>query len=655
MSKSLQIWDKATASQELAKRLREAKEYRSRYENHWENAEQLVFDSEGGLGGSNIGSHPSFGSELAGSELDFSNITQNCARVFRNFNFIHSQMSANPPSVIAEPTTDDMDDRLAARAADRLVSHGRTTYDMAESIDIQAYNTLTYGTGYLKLVYDSGQGEIVDIDEDDNLVMEGDLDIRTPNVWNIFLDHHAESSSKVRYVFEEIKMELSHAIGKWPEHKEILEKQATGQDSASSTTYDYSKPGKEVSVYEYWEKGLSENGYDGRYILHLKDGTILGDIQPNPHRFMAAETVRQVKKKYENKGEKFIQAILEKIPQKAELPYHILTHVDIPNSPYGKSILDFVAPIQQNLNRLMLTALDNAAAHGAVRLVLPSANEIEDDSLVNSSFKVIKVDGPAGAYQLHMPALLGDLGPMMDREMQQIDDIMGVNDSQFGQIKRETSNAALQSAAAQGSMIRRRLFNKYTKTVEGIYKQYLKLVRKHFDTDRLYHLIGKEHPLEALEVKTMDLDGGYDLKVTYGTSFSLDPLTRREEIIQLMPFFEKTGVPNSTIADMMQLNELRGMYDKTRVAKERQMEVIEMMVETGYYIRPEPNQDHKNMLAAALDYVMTREFADLDQEYKDLINRHIDERKSMGASEETTGVPEAPALPPMPITNMDAI
>lgn len=637
-------WDKNTAKRELSKRLREATEYRARFEAYWEANEQMIFDAEGMLNTGSNYSHPEFGSFQQGSSLDSANVNQNVAYAFRNLNFIHSQMSANPPTVVAEPVTTDPDDRLAALAADRLVSHGRTTYNMADRVDMFTLNTLVYGIGYFKIVWDSGQGEIIDVDEEGNLQLEGDIDIRIPNVWNMYIDQHAEETKTVRYMFEKIHLELSHAQAKWPEHADLLESVAAANKPNPNLTGQLSddKPGREVEIYEYWEKGLPENGYDGRYCLHLKDGTILGDVKPNPHRFLAAETVRKIKQKYADLGEAVIQEKLDKIPQKAELPYHILTHIDLPGTVYGKSVLDYVGPIQMNLNRLMLTALDNAAAHGAVRLILPESSEIEDDSIVNTSFRVIKVSGQVGAYDMKMPALLGDLGPMMDRERQQIDDIMGVNDSQFGTMKRETSNAALQSAAAQGSMIRRRLFNKYTKAVEDIYRQFLKLTRKHIETERLYHIIGKEHPLEALEVKTMDLDGGYDLKVTYGASFSLDPLTRRGEIMQLMPFFEKTGVPSSTIVDMLQLNELRGMYDKNRVAKERQMEIFDEMIETQAYIAPQPNQDHVGMLAACLEYVMTREFFDLDEESKILINQHIEDRKQMGGAE------AAPQPAPMP-------
>lgn len=646
----LQVWDKTKAKKELSKRLREAKEYRERFEYFWEKNEQLMFDADGGFQTTSVNSSPEYGTYIENSGLDSAQVNQNSAYAFKNLRYIHSQMSANPPTVLAEPTTSDPDDRIAAMAADRMVSHGRQIYELADKIDLQCLHTLVYGTGYLIELWDSGLGEIIDVDDNGELNLEGDISIRIPSVWDIYLDQHAEETSKIRYYFERQWLPVDSAMAQWPEYAELLEAAATDSkaNQHNMTALSEQKPGRVVEIYTYLEKGLPENGYDGRKALHLKDGTVLGQVEPNPHRFLSAETVRRVKKKYGALGEDVVQRKLEMIPQRAELPLHILTDIDVPQCVYGKSTLDYVGPIQDNLNRLMLTALDNAAAHAAIQVILPGGSELADDSLINVPYNVIKISGAQGPYHMQMPQLLGDLGPMMDREIQQINDIMGVNPSMFGQMQRETANATLQSAAAQGSMIRRRLFNKYTKTVEGIYRQFLKLCRKHIDIERLNHIIGKEHPLEARELKTMDLDGGYDLKVTYGASFSLDPIMRREEIARYAPMFKEAGVPNNIILEMLQLSELRGLYDRNKVARERQREIFDEMIDTGMYIAPEENQDHVNMLAAALEYVMTREYFDLDEDQKLLINQHIADRKQFGANQQATGT-ATPMGPPAPM------
>jgi hypothetical protein len=247
------IWDEAKAKQELATRFREASDYRSRFEGFWERNEQLMFDVDGGISSAPTNVAPEHGVFQYNSGLNTAQINQNSAYAFKNLRFIHSQMSSNPPTVLAEPTTSDPDDRLVASAADRLVTHGRQTYQLADHIDKLTLATLVYGTGCLKLVWDSTKGEIVDVTEDGEMVLEGDLTIKTPSIWDLYIDQHAEDINEIRYVFQRITMSTEEAVGRWPEHKEEIE-QSSSTDN--SNEYAQSKPGREIELYEYWEKGL---------------------------------------------------------------------------------------------------------------------------------------------------------------------------------------------------------------------------------------------------------------------------------------------------------------------------------------------------------------------------------------------------------------
>jgi len=38
-------------------------------------------------------------------------------------------------------------------------------------------------------------------------------------------------------------------------------------------------------MYEYWEKGLPQNGYVGRYCLCVVDGQTIGGMQANPESY----------------------------------------------------------------------------------------------------------------------------------------------------------------------------------------------------------------------------------------------------------------------------------------------------------------------------------------------------------------------------------
>ncbi len=335
---------------------------------------------------------------------------------------------------------------------------------------------------------------------------------------------------------------------------------------------------------------------------------------------------------------------IRKLPQMARLPYHILTDVDVPNSVWGKSSLEYSAPLQEVLGQIDTAYVDNIRAHGVARMVVSRQSEVDLD-LSNSPWDITKVDSNQAPFFMEVPQLMPEMTAARTNMIQGINDVMGVNEAMMGQQSREQSGASMQYATNQGNMIRRRLFNKYVLTVESIYKAILDLVRKHWTIERTIRVLGKEKAFESLAIKGTDIDGGYDVVGEYGVTLSLDPMTRREEIMALQPMFEKAGVPTRMSLKMMKLNELEGMYDKLQMAEDRQKELFDEMIATRGVIAPEEFQDHANMIAWAMDYFMTAEFKYLDGDSKEICREHIRLRIKQAAQEQSGGLSAQPQPP----------
>lgn len=629
------VWDEAQAKKELSKRLSAAMDARRSYEREWQLNEQTVFST--GLLSSTVDAGVSFNStnELTIGPVDSASSNVSVNYVMKNLRFIHSQMSANPPSVVPRPTSSDPDDRRKADAADRLVRYALRQYKLQEMQDRVNLACQIYGTAFGKAVWNPLKGEIVDFNEQtDEVEMEGDFDFTVPSVWFVFPDPDATCWEEVHYVFEEIPMRYEEALFMFPGKEEELEKFRVKQDYANMT--DTSMVGSSfvkkhaidsVRIFQYWEKGTPMNGMQGRFIWHLPDGTPLSSPQGlNPHRFT----------KVLRNGQPG--------PAKAELPYNILTDLDIPGTYWGKSVVSYAAALQDSLNRLDNVMLDILQAHGVARLLLPEGAEIADDSITNSTWDIIRYTGaipPNFMEPLPMPQGL----PMMrDRLMQGINDEMGLNDSMQGNMTRETSGFSLQYATQQGNMIRRRLFNKYVFFVEWTYKTFLSLVKENWKETRTIHVLGKEKAFEALDISGMDVASGYDIVTEFGTSLSLDPMTRREELLTLMPLFEKAGIKPRTLLNLLKLNEVDGAYDRAQMAADRQREIFEEMMASDIYIPPREMQEHQYMLEYAYDFIMTAEFKSLPEKLKVLIEQHIREREGLAAQG-----PAAQAVPPGPL------
>lgn len=649
MGIKLDTWDEAKTKAEILKRYKNASSARSSLvEDRWIRNERTVYASTSFQNLSYLQNSLESNYSTGIPSIDGSNSDVNSAQVFKNFRFIHAQMSSNPPTVAMRPASSDQEDHRKADAADRIVRWALRKYNLQEKVDQLSLNALLYGTAFIKTVWDASRGDIMGFDkEKEEIQLEGDIAITVPFLWNMYVDPDARSWDECKYVLEEVYMDFNEALIRFGRDKEdqlkaamIEDKQATQVGKSSNLQQSHYNS---VRLIEYWEIGLPSNGYLGRFCITTINGDVLEPCRPSPYRFKAAGAVSKIESS--DLPDEVKEARIESLPEKAHLPYHVLSDIDIPNMIWGKSFVEYASQLQDNLNKMDTAVLDNIQAHGVARMILPESAEINEESLTNSPWDVVKITGNQPPYFMSPPQLMPDMTTARVNHQQAIDAVSGVNENMFGQQSREQSGASMQYATNQGNMVRRRLFNKYVLAVESLYKGILNLVRKHWTVARVIHVIGKEKALEAIDVKGSDIDGGYDVVGEYGVTLSLDPITRREEILTLQPLFEKAGVPARTGLRMLKLNELEGMYDKLDMAANRQKAIFDEMIATGRYIAPKRFRDHENMIAWALDYFMSQEFESLPEDIQALCERHIEERTKVAASETSGGAAPAAAAP----------
>lgn len=664
MGIKVSTWDDDKASKEILRRYRQADDARRPMENAWIYSEQTLYSTTylGQIRSGATTVENQFNLGVPG--IDDSDLETNVAYVFKNFRFIHAQMSANPPSVAMRPQTSDQDDHRKADAADRISRWALRHYNLQEKQDQQNLHCLGYGTGFMKTVWDSTRGDIMDFDEETGeCELEGDISITVPFIWNIRLDPDAKAWDEVKWIMETIYMDFDEACARWPDKidelkaAKIEEREGSPNERGGRSSQLNDKHYNAVELLEYWETGLPTNGYLGRYCISTVPGKIIEPCRPSPFRFKQAGSISKIENNIKL-GDREKEVLVKRLPEKAQLPYHILTDIDVPNLVWGKSAVDYAAHVQENLCRLDSARLDNIRAAGTPKLILNENTEIAEDSLSDVAWDVVRITGTQPPYW-QAPA---QMMPQMDSERQNfiqgINDVMGVNEAMFGNQSREQSGASMQYATNQGNMIRRRLFNKYVLNVESVYKSILNLIRKHWTVERTIHVVGKERALEAIDVKGADIDGGYDVVGEYGVTLSLDPVTRREEILQLQPLFEKAGVPARTAMKMLKLNEVEGLYDELDLAENRQKEVFDIMIATHQYLAPEEQMDHENMIAWALHYFMTEEFQALAPEDQAMLKQHNKARGALAAQEKQGGQAapdaQAPGQPPGPVPTQAA-
>lgn len=624
----VQAWSPEKFKSELSRRLKYAKKYRQHFEEDWRKNERTVV-----YWNSRSPHEVVLTDDLMSLEMS-ENVPEGAPEMSVNFawkflRFLHSQLSANPPSVIARPASTDTSDRAKADAADRICRHAYSDKDMQEVFDQANLKALTYGTGWVRVLWDPDAGDTFEFDEaSGDLTMTGDIRVYSPSTWDVWIDPDAKTWAEVRYVFERVEMPKAEAIFLFgQEYADKLERVSKGKSAFDSELDSWREPEDVVEVFYYTEKALPINGMAGRQAVCLEDGTLLAPPSKN-----------------KNPGE--------------VLGYAQLADVDVADQVYGASFITYIRPLQDLLNRLDTAIVDAVAAHGVVRFIIPDGCEVEEE-FGNSNWDYLKITGAAGnePHFVNAPQLMPDIHRLRESLVAGIQEMAGVNDAMFGKTSREVSALSMQTMISAGSEIRRRLFNRYTLAVRDVFRMYLACAREYWNEPRTIMVIGKERSFEAADFKGSDINGGYDLVVEYGASLSLDPARRREEIIQLMPHLKEAGVDAKKVLRHIRLNELENIYDRLEVAAQRQKEYFDEMLAKGSYIPPREIQDHAAMLEYAYEYVMGAEFKYLREEEKELIEQHIREREQLAAKTAVNGQapPQggpapagAPAVPGVP-------
>lgn len=550
---------------------------------------------------------------------------QQYSEVFANYiqkdiRYLHSQLSNNPPSVVPQATSSDPKDRSAAQAANNVIKYCLRQYRIQEVKDLCSLWALVTGTGYTKTVWNPRIGDPLEYDpETKEVVLEGDIDAYVPKTWDIYCDPDAKTFKDVRFFFERFDIPAERALI-W-----------FGQFLPQGTC-DKDNPDKIVELYQYWEKGLPENGYQGRFCWCMPDGTLLQEqIGVNPHG---------PQKRLKN----------EQMFRTAQLPLQIFTDIDVPGTYIGVPTILFTVELQRELNFIDRLAFSSIRANGTSRLMMNNDTKLSDDSVTNDPYDILIYEGEIPPT-LQAPNPVSPIIPQIrDALAKQIPELNGINESMYGNISRETAGAALQYATQQGQSLRARTFTKFVQYVEDMYKSILSIVREHWDTPRLLSVEGKENAFNVIPFQGSDIEKGYEFMSKFGTDFSLDPQQRRQEIIQMWPIFKEIGVDPRLVASMLQLNDIESMFGSLTKAFERQKEIFDKMVAspTAEYIPPEELQEHKGMLKYAYDYIMSAEFFNLNNEaVKQNIIRHIKEREQFEqARAQVAGPAMAGSAPP---------
>lgn len=603
-------------------RLRWCKEDRKKVEDQWAKNE-IAYDSPDGFMSYDVtASAETLLDILPPTEEDDEDdiIEIGTNYIFKYTRFIHSQMSANPPSVAVGPTSSDISARNAADAADRLLRWGRKQYDFQEVFDQRNERVLKYGIGWIKILFDPNEGAILEHNPQTNeILMEGEIDIYSPDSRDVWIDCDAKRRSKIRYTFERLTMSLEEAYFRFPKSKAIIDEYINKSNHSSAMDTNHYED--RLEIYEYVEKGMPTNAGLGRRAYLFEHGPFIEKPTDNNH-------------------------------PGAGLPLKSLTYIDAERHLYGRSTIEYAIALQDAMNKLDTSVLDNIRVHNALNVVVAGGIDNEQDMKSNRAVKIIRVAGQGTVHYLAPPQLMPDIWRARQTYFEGMQDLFGINDSMLGIQRREQSAVSQQTSIESGLMLHRRLYLKSAKSVEEVSEDFLGIIKEEWKVPRTIQVLGKEKAFETADIKGADITHGYSVDATYGANLPLDPNMKREFLNLNLPLLKEAGLTAKDFIRHMGLNDVEGALDRATMAQDRQKEVFEEMI-AAYnaggpkYIMPEEGEDHLSRLEWCRYYRETSEFKYLADELKELIKQHIKERMELAAQEASQLLGQMPP-PPAP-------
>jgi hypothetical protein len=605
---------------DLADKLKDGKQRLERMRVEW-NAARATYQgvTQKGFGGVDADMVATF---LATAQQDNADqISLDSMRVLNNMYGLHSKLCISEPAVSCKPFNRDLESIKSSQYAQIAVEHIRQSTTLPSVLEKGVYlNTAVPGTGILFHGWDEEAGRVTtDAEvikaavqaeklEELELTLEGDLWFRSVSPDDFIIDPNAtEFDIDADWCMERHRIPLEEAIYRYPEKAAFLELEAEKAKRSRDTQYsqkEADQPRRRASslnFWEYYERARPWNGMAGAYIIFVESEENQVEIlsrNPNP---------------YAHK----------------QLPYSVLTDIDVPDDPYGLSRAVVALPAQEAINQMFMQVIANIELHGNIRLLWPEGATSDD---MSSNHPAIRI--PYNAALGEKPVYLSpsnvttDIWRLHTLLGSEIDQLYGSNEFDRGEINRELSSFAVQLAIEQGDKRKIRLFNKKKRLLKRCYEQSISNLVQYASEERMFRVCGKEESHNFEFFKGSDLAGDYGIFVDFGPYMPIDPYARKQQILDIVKqgIFEKAGGNYQKLVTILVDGDMLDIKDLFDQAKRVQEEEFMRMIE-GENVPVQEWHEHLTHYAACAEFMQKKFFESLPPESKKAILDHSNEHK----------------------------
>jgi hypothetical protein len=531
----------------------------------------------------------------------------NSTALARAMMFLHSKLCITEPTVVVRPFRRDWDTKQSAELAQLWCEHIREATNLQEILESGPYlNTVTKGMGIVYIGWNHDGGEPLDVPDNlqpgQEFQMSGDFALRSVSPKNFYIDSTAKYYKDAECVIEKCDNISASRFMYEFNRPDILDKMLSdrgGSGDGYRVEDGKKKSNNSVTVYYYWEKALPWNGLLGSHVIFVEIGDEPGDIE------------------ILYRGENPLQH--------RQLPYAVMSDLDIDENPYGMSRAIHCAHHLDILNLFLSMVIENIEINGIPRVMAPEGST--DDALqVADLAKIVHYNPASGGqvYHLKPSPITTDVWRLVEILTKEIDSVYGQGEFSKGEIPRELSSYAVQLGIEMDDKFRIRLFNKKRMFLKTIYSQSLSNAQQYCKEPRKLQVSGFKSKHKYAYFNATDTIGEHGVYVEYGKYMPIDPSARKQMVLEMINSgaYEKAGGNPRKLFKVLLDGD---MFDLTEVfenAVDIQNSEIVDIIENNRQVDVQPWHEHTAHMEALQDLFAEALFEELPSEVKTRLWEH---------------------------------
>ena len=446
---------------------------------------------------------------FSGEQGELVNISVNH---YRNIaKHILNMITANRPSFQARAVNMDYKSLAQTKLANSLLDYYMREKKLEEYLTTAAELSISMGSGYLKMEWDSEKGEIHDYTDNGVPVYEGDVVFTNLSVLDVAFDTTKEFSRDHDWVVVRTFKNKFDLAAQFPEKGEEIRALRTKDRMAwynrlTGTNFDKTT---DVPVYEVFHKRTPAMP-QGRYMLYLSGDIILMDT-PMPYR---------------------------------ELPVYRIAPSDILGTPYGYTPMFDLLPLQDALNSLYSTVLTNQNAFGVQNIAIPEGSNIVTNSIMGG-MNIVKylpmpnVPNGGAPFPLQLTQTPSEIFNFIEIIKRDMETISGINAVARGDTPANLeSGAALALVQAQALQFMSGLQHSYIKLIEDVGSGLIHMLQDFAAAPRIAMIVGENNRSEMKEFSGEDVSNISRVFVDVGNALAnsvAGRLSMAEQLMQMKP------------------------------------------------------------------------------------------------------------------------